>query len=200
MLGYSDLTILHNAIIKHTDLISYHSPMLEWASRDNVDKASQEFFFNFLNGEDNDALTKELCKDIRILRASKQKEIIGKTIGGNLEALTACIGTKSDFDTNNKIFLVENVGNNITQVHEMLEHLKRAGKFDNIKALLIGGMNYITQEEGFFDNTYDLILDILQDYQFPILTNCPFGHDLRKMIIPLNLKIIIKERLICWKS
>lgn len=191
LLGYSDLTLLHNAIIKNTDLISYHSPMLEWASRDNVDKNSQEYFFDFLNGEINLSLQNELFKDIKILKGTNIDKISAKTIGGNLEALVSSIGTKNDFDTKDKIFLIENVGNKITMVHEMLYHLKRSRKFDNIKALLIGGMNYIELEDGFYSNVENIILDMFQDKNFPIISNLPFGHDKQKIIMPLNKKISI---------
>ena len=184
LFGYSDITLLHNAIIKNTGLITYHSPMLDWASRtDDIDLDSLNYLINFLSNKDNTEYRKNLLKDVIVLKDGTAK---GLTIGGNLALLSDSIGTKADFDTKNKILLIENVGEKITRIHEELFHLKNAGKFDNIKALIIGGMNYIEAETGFYSNVNDIILEIFKDIKIPIISNFPFGHDKRKMIIPLN--------------
>ncbi len=184
LFGYSDITLLHNAIIKNTGLMTYHSPMLDWASRtDDIDLNSLNYLLNFLSNKDNTEYRQNLLKNVVVLKNGVAK---GLTIGGNLSLLSDCIGTKADFDTNNKVLLIENVGEKITKVHEELFHLKNAGKFDNIKALIIGGMNYIETEIGFYLDVNDIILEIFKDINIPIISNFPFGHDKRKMIIPLN--------------
>ncbi|MDD2839771.1 MAG: LD-carboxypeptidase [Rickettsiales bacterium] len=189
LFGYSDITLLHNAVIKNTGLITYHSPMLDWASKtDDIDLDSLNYLLNFLSNKDNTEFRQELLKDVVVLKNGTAR---GLTIGGNLALLSDSIGTKADFDTNNKILLIENVGEKIIRVHEELFHLKNAGKFDNIKALIIGGMNYIEEEMGFYSNVNDIILEIFKDKNIPIISNFPFGHDKRKMIIPLNSRIEI---------
>lgn len=184
LFGYSDITLLHNAIIKNTGLITYHSPMLDWASKtDDVDLNSLNYLLNFLSDKDDTEFRQNLLKDVVVLKDGIAK---GLTIGGNLALLSDSIGTKADFDTNNKVLLIENVGEKITRIHEELFHLKNTGKFDNIKALVIGGMNYIEAEAGFYSNVNDIILEIFKDINIPIVSNFPFGHDKRKMVIPLN--------------
>lgn len=189
LFGYSDITILHNAIIKNTNLKTYHSPMLDWASRtDGIDSNSLNYFINFLLNKDNAEYRNNLLKDVIILKNGVAE---GLSIGGNLGLLCQSIGTKADFNTNNKILLIEDVGEKITTIYNKLYHLKNAGKFDNIKGLLIGGMNYIEPEENFYNNVNEIILEIFENKNIPIVANFPFGHDRRKMIIPLNATIKI---------
>ena len=184
LFGYSDITLLHNAIIKNTGLITYHSPMLDWVSRtDDIDLNSLNYLLNFLSNKNNTEYRQNLLKDVIVLKDGTAE---GLTIGGNLALLSDSIGTKADFNTDNKILLIENVCEKITRVHEELFHLKNAGKFDNIKALIIGGMNYIEAETGFYPNVNEIILEIFKNINIPIISNFPFGHDKRKMIIPLN--------------
>lgn len=197
LFGFSAITMLHNSIIRNTNITTYHSPVLdcvELGERLNTD--AFQYFFDFLKGRINTQAKNNLLKNIKVLKNGKAK---AKTIGGNLSTLNRCIGTRSDFDCGNKILLIEDGWESVVAIYQKLFHLKRSGKFDNIKGLLIGTMNDIEPESNFYGSVDEVVLDMFKNVDIPIVSNFPFGHSLRNMIIPLNKEVEIDTERGIWE-
>jgi len=73
----------------------------------------------------------------------------------------------------------------------MLQSLKRAGYFTNCKGLIVGDISKLRKNTTLWGTSIEqLILDALQDYNFPIAFNMPAGHeDDKKTNLQLHLKI-----------
>ena len=65
------------------------------------------------------------------------------------------------------------------------------GKFDNIKGLIIGDMSDIKPENDFYKDVNEIILEIFENKNIPIVSNFPIGHYGKNIIIPLNSVIKI---------
>ena len=59
----------------------------------------------------------------------------------------------------------------------MMYALKRAGKLDHLKALVIGGLTEIHDNPEPFGKTVEqAIFDVVAEYQYPVVFNFPAGH------------------------
>ena len=67
----------------------------------------------------------------------------------------------------------------------MLGQLERNGYFESCQGLIVGDISNVRENTTPFGmDTEELILDILKDYDFPILFDFPAGHE------SLNLPLI----------
>ena len=70
----------------------------------------------------------------------------------------------------------------------MLIHLKRSGKIDKLAGLIIGEMKDIKDNNIPFGKDIDgMVLDIVGNTTFPIVTNFPCGHNKNQMTIPISV-------------
>ena len=72
----------------------------------------------------------------------------------------------------------------------MLYSLKRAGYFDNCKGLIVGQISNVKKNTTDFGMSInELILEVLDEYDFPILFDFPAGHEKTNYPIILGRKI-----------
>lgn len=101
----------------------------------------------------------------------------GKLIGGNLSLLADSLGTSTEIQTDNKILVIEEIGEYCYRVDRMLVQLKRAGKLKNLAGLVVGHMTDIKEDELPFGETVEQIIDNhTREFSFPIGFNFPIGH------------------------
>ena len=59
----------------------------------------------------------------------------------------------------------------------MTLNLKLSGKLSKIKALVVGGMNNMLDNEiPFGKSAYEIIIEYVKEYNYPVLFNFPAGH------------------------
>ena len=104
-------------------------------------------------------------------------EVQGEVLGGNLSLLVDALGTRTEPDTTNKILVIEEIDEYLYKIDRMLQHLKRAGKFNDLAGLVVGHMTDIKDTELKFGESIEaLILNAVREYSFPIAFNVPTGH------------------------
>ncbi|MDX1904151.1 MAG: LD-carboxypeptidase [Thermonemataceae bacterium] len=167
IVGYSDVTVLHCALQK-IGVASLHAPMLK--GLENIHLESKELLKQVLFGE-----------NIVFYMENSQNHtfgfVEGELIGGNLALLATQIGTKTDFDTKDKIFFIEDTNEPLYNIDRMLRQLQRAAKFEGLRALLVGDFSNIKEENPPFDkNLRQIILDVLGNQPYPIIFDFPIGH------------------------
>ena len=176
--GYSDITVLLQAIYKNTGLVTFHG----------------ESFIHF--GEDDaEEKYKELKKigkfhtgDKKIIRSGN---VQGMLMGTNLGSMMHLLGTNYLPDMQDKILLLESYITSPNECQRRFAHLKQYGIFDKVKGIVIG-YNYDLQKNG---DTYpqmeDILLEYTKEYNFPIIKCNDFGHEMANSVIPIgvNMKI-----------
>ncbi|MBU1037099.1 LD-carboxypeptidase [Patescibacteria group bacterium] len=188
-MGMSDIDVLHLAINKITGLITFNSCDLKIGRNCDFDREySQEWFINRLMQHKKEILPNSDWKTVRDGKAE------GKTIGCNVTSLLKLAGTKFFPDFNNSILLLEGWSTDIRKAIYQLTQLKLIGAFDKIKGVIVGyvyGFDKDPQHDkkGKRINYEDVVLDITQDYTFPILRINEFGHRTDNAFIPLGAKI-----------
>jgi len=120
-------------------------------------------------------------------------ETIGKLVGGNLALLCNIIGTKSDFDTKNKILFIEDVGEYLYTIDRMLRQLKRAGKFEKVSGLIFGGFTDLKDTERKFGKTIEeIIKEVIQDYAVPVAFQFPISHNKENLAVKIGVTYQLK--------
>jgi muramoyltetrapeptide carboxypeptidase len=170
IVGFSDITLLHSHLYSNYYISSLHAPM---AGAFN-DAGYINRFVQSLKAALEGKKAKYDCEPNEF---NKRGEAIGEIVGGNLALLTHAVGSDSDIKTKGRILFVEDVGEYLYNIDRMFYQLKRSGKLKNLAGLIIGGFTDIKDTERPFGKTvYELIHDIVKEYEYPICFGFPVSH------------------------
>ena len=123
-------------------------------------------------------------------------EAEGMIVGGNLSVLYGMLGSDSFPDTDGKIFFIEEVDEYIYHIDRMMRGLKRAGKLDNLKALVVGGLTDIHDNPDPFGKTVEeVISEAVKDYDYPVSFGFPAGHfaDNRALVLGEKFRLTVNN-------
>jgi muramoyltetrapeptide carboxypeptidase len=180
LVGYSDITLLHSHV-HNFGIQTLHGVMLQGYPKSTAE--STETIRKALFGE---SLAYESPKEPE----NRSGEAIeGVLVGGNLSMLYSIVGSESDSDTLGKILFIEDIDEYLYHYDRMLISLKRAGKFANLKAVIVGGMVDIKESTIPFGMTYQDIT--LQHFDCPVYFGFPSGHieDNRALVMGGRVRI-----------
>ena len=168
IIGYSDVTVLHN-VASYCGVVSLHAPMLRSLVRNELPDSLMQTYRQMLFGE------MPIYK-IEPHSLNRCGRVTGKIVGGNLAVFSALRGTPYDLDFTNKILFIEDIAEKPHSVDRMLQNLKLGGVFDSISALIVGQFTDYEEDEGMCRSLYGLIADVVAEYNFPVVFNFPAGH------------------------
>ena len=189
LIGYSDITALHNQI--HNEGVeSLHAIMCVSLPEDESEiQASILTFKNTLFGT-------PLSYILEGSNYNKTGTTSGQLVGGNLTMIHTLLGSKTSIDTSGKILFIEEIGEYKYHIDRMLQSLKRAGYFDKCKGLIVGDMTKLRTNTTLWGTSVEqLILDALSDYDFPIAFNMPAGHekDNQALILGRTIQLVVSS-------
>jgi muramoyltetrapeptide carboxypeptidase len=166
MVGYSDVTVLHNAIHK-IDVATLHATMpLNFTKNEEATKSMVDALFGKLiqiETEENYSNISGTAK--------------GQLVGGNLSLIYSLSGTPFDIDTTNKILFIEDLDEYLYHIDRMMMQLKLSGKLKGLKGLIVGGMTDMKDNAIPFGKfPEDIILDAVKEYNYPVCFDFPAGH------------------------
>lgn len=168
--GFSDITVLHSHIHRQLKIPTMHSPMAGSFRPDTVNSGHIKRFLACLIGESQYYHTQP--HDL-----NRRGKADGILVGGNLAILAHLVGSGSDIDTHGKILFIEDIGEHLYKVDRMLVTLKRAGKLDGLRGLVVGGFTEMEDTERPFGKTVEEIInDAVAEYDFPVCYNFHAGH------------------------
>lgn len=187
IIGFSDVTVLHSHI-NNMNIETLHSIVA--ISAKTASPAAIESLRKALFGE-------KLQYKLASHPYNKTGKATGEIIGGNLSVLYSILGSKSEVDTKSKVLFIEDLDEYLYHIDRMMMNLKRNGYFDEIKALVIGGMTDMNDNDiPWGKDALQIIQDVLKDYKFPIIYNFPAGHskDNRAMIFGKTVSIDVTDK------
>jgi muramoyltetrapeptide carboxypeptidase len=168
IIGFSDITVLHSHIqaIYKTESIHGQMPLtIREGSEISLETLKKALF----NEEINYTFTSKAN--------NKSGEAEGILIGGNLTLLVMMAGSVSEQDFSGKILFLEDVGEYLYSIDRMMWNLKRAGKLNNLKGLIVGGFTELKDNDIPFGQTAEqIILDHVKEFDFPVCFDFPAGH------------------------
>ncbi|WP_353777277.1 LD-carboxypeptidase [Winogradskyella sp. 3972H.M.0a.05] len=186
LIGYSDITALHNQL-HNEGFESIHALMCTSLTKDlSKIKPAIDTFKDALFGA-------SLSYTLEGSTLNKSGTVSGQLVGGNLTLLHTMLGSDTSIDTSGKILFIEEIGEYKYHVDRMLQTLKRAGYFDNCKGVLVGDFTKMKKNNTALwgSSIEQLIVDALSEYDFPIAFNMPAGHerDNRAMILGREVEL-----------
>ncbi len=189
LLGYSDITVLHNHLHTNYGIPTIHGHMGSGYMAKSFDNESTMSIYHALTG-----------KPIHIEIATKNENEVNKgsgiLIGGNLAVMSDLIGTPSDINTDGKILLIEDIGEYKHSVDRMLWQFMRCGKLDKLAGLIVGSFTDTPDEAVDFGmNEYQMIWEKVQQFSYPVCFGFPVGHQARNMALKLGVQYSLESNL-----
>ncbi|HEU5054692.1 MAG TPA: LD-carboxypeptidase [Hanamia sp.] len=182
IIGFSDITVLHNHLFSNFKIASLHAPM---AAAFNDGEAKNKYIESLhaaLLGEKADYITSGHPFD----HEGKAKGIL---VGGNLSLLVNLIGTRSAIKTKNRILFIEEVGEYIYAADRMMYQLKRSRMLEDLKGLIIGKFSEMKDATNPFGQTIEeAIKDLVKDYDFPVCFDFPVSHEKENYALKIGIK------------
>ena len=186
IVGFSDLTSLQIYLWQMAGWVTFHGPMASAGFNHGANTVQGYDQDSFLN-----AVTKTTSGHTLSLdgEALVEGETQGRLLGGCLTLLQVTIGTAWELDTVGSILVLEDRGMKPYQVDRVLMHLKQAGKFRDVRGIVLGEFpGGETTVEG-SPTTREVCERILQPLEIPIVYGAPIGHTKRPMLtIPLGIE------------
>ena len=169
IVGYSDITVLHNHINKIYGIETLHATMpVNFSSDGNL--PAVEALKGSLFGEAADYKT-------ATGNLSRFGHARGQVVGGNLSILYSLSGTPSALDTEGKILFMEDLDEYLYHIDRMMMNLKRSGKLENLAGLVVGGMTDMRDNTVPYGMTAEeIVADAVKSYKYPVLFGFPAGH------------------------
>jgi muramoyltetrapeptide carboxypeptidase len=187
IVGYSDVTVLHNHINQHFGIATLHATMpinFKTNTKAALQSLKDALFDNTLNYQ---------CASHAYNRLGEAK---GELVGGNLSILYSLTGTTSQINTEGKILFLEDLDEYLYHIDRMMQNLKRAGMLHGLKGLLIGGMTDMNDNTiPYGHSAIDIIKNIIEEYDFPVAFGFPAGHldDNRALIMGEEAVMKVEE-------
>ena len=170
IIGYSDITLLHSHINRQLHIATLHSPM---AAAFNDDGYKNEYVVSLQKAIKGNKAN----YNCSVHPFNKTGKATAELVGGNLCMIAHSIGTKSAYNTKNKILVIEDIGEYIYNIDRMLIQLKRSGMLENLAGLVVGSFTDLKDTTiPFGKNVYEIIKEHTQAYNYPVCFNFPVGH------------------------
>ncbi len=168
IVGYSDVTVLHNHAYKHAGVASVHATM-PLNFEDNTSEALLSL---------RDVLSGKLPHtEAMYHRMNVQGVAEGELIGGNLSVLISMMGSSTQLDTKGRILFIEDVDEYLYHIDRMMLCLKRAGMLKDLAGLVVGGLTDMHDNQvPFGKHAEEIIASHVSEYGYPVCFNFPSGH------------------------
>ena len=186
VIGFSDITVLHSHLYSNHYISSVHAPM---AAAFNEDGFKNQYVLSLKNVLEG----KKIKYQCPVHEFNKKGDGIGELVGGNLALLAHLIGTDSDIKTKGRILFIEDIGEYLYNIDRMLLQLKRSGKLSKLAGLIVGGFTDIKDTERQFGKTvYEIIRDIVKEYDYPVCFGFPVSHSTENYALKIGIGYKLK--------
>lgn len=192
LVGYSDITSLHCALLMQGKLVSFHGPML---NSDFVQPAMPKFTLqSFLR-----TLTQASApggvsqgyrrKTVKVLRRGVAH---GQLIGGNLSLLCSTLGTPWQPSFRGRILFLEDVGEPPYRFDRMFTQLLNCGLLQQVAGVAIG-LNADCEDpqarrtREYRQTLEEVLKERLLRLKVPVVTGLPFGHVSHNATLPVGV-------------
>lgn len=193
--GYSDITSLHLAFSKMSNLVTFHGPGNDGLTSDDLSDYTKEGIFKaFTTGAPIGEITMADSKGwVNRIGRGKAR---GELIGGNLTLICGTLGTPYEIDVKDKILLIEDVDTEPWIFDHMLSHMSNSGKLDEVAGIVVGVCeNCVPRKlDPAYHTTFSLE-DVLENWLaplgVPVIYGLPLGHARDKATVPFGVSALV---------
>ncbi len=190
--GMSDITTFHTAFLAKNTLTGLHQTDVVFGFGADIKSRESKYEMGlFLK------ITKK-AEPLGLLPALTQWEVWregsaeGRLFGGNLPTLESLLATRyfPKLDEDIIFFWEATARHPLMEIDQMLVHFREIGLFDKTKGMLIGKIRG-EEANAIKDMTSEVkavVLDITNEFDFPIIASMDFGHFTPNLPLPTWLK------------
>lgn len=186
IIGFSDITVLLNAINKLTDIPTIHGPVGIYIVKDGFDEVSLTDFSNILFENQLGRILKNPKNDAITLVEGVAR---GKLVGGNLTLINNLMGTPYEIDFTDKIVFIEEIDEKPRSIDRYFSTLRLAKKLSSARGFVFGYFTNCDSEERKSWNYDDIIKQYFTDLGVPVIYKFASGHDLPFISLPIGLEV-----------
>jgi muramoyltetrapeptide carboxypeptidase len=182
IVGFSDITVLHNALHR-LGVATLHAQMPYNIATKTPETAST--LRSALMGE-----AYAVAAPFGTV-AGRPGECEADVIGGNLSLLYALRGTPYDIDPRGKILFLEDLDELLYHVDRMVMNLHLAGWFKDLAGLVVGSMadmHDLKENDPFGESAEQIIARTVAPFGYPVCYHFPSGH------IPDNRALVLGQK------
>jgi len=186
IVGYSDLTSLQIFLWQRHRWTTIYGPMIAAGFDNGAGNAK---------GYDKESLLAALFARDAAWSIPLHGETLvagtaeGTVLGGCITLIETTLGTPWELDTRGAILLLEDRGWKPWQVDRALMHLLQAGKFADVRAILLGDFPDTPATVGGSPTVREVCERILAPLGIPVVFGAPVGHTTRAMLtVPLGVR------------
>ncbi|HSP17848.1 MAG TPA: LD-carboxypeptidase [Thermoanaerobaculia bacterium] len=179
IVGFSDVTALHQAIALHARVATFHGPMLNLDFYDQLSPERERWLWSMLAGE------APLTVRFQATDVVCEGDAEGILFGGCLSLTTALAGTPYDYWVHGGIWFWEDVDEPLYRIDRMLTHLRLSGRIRAIRGVIIGKLKGCGSEE----ELDALLREFFGSDGIPVVRNMPFGHLGDNLLMPIGAPV-----------
>lgn len=128
-------------------------------------------------------------KKVKLAHLLGAENLEGPIIGGNLTLISHLLGTSFEPNFDGQVVFFEDLNEKPYRIHRMLLQLKLAGKFENVRGVILGSFRKCEDEtDTLSPSVKDVCIDIFKSLKFPVFGGAPIGHQ------DLNLPLSFGDR------
>lgn len=198
-MGYSDLTSLLGYLDARCGLATLHGPVVCGDLRPELGVAARRQLKGVLTGDLEVMQPPAACQDdLAVLRSGDAE---GRLLGGCLSVFACAIGTPFQPCTRDAILFLEDKGERLYAIDRVLTALKLSGLLQGVRGLVFGRFERVAADAHLPYDAKDVILDVLDDLDVPILYGFPAGHCPQPLTLPFGVGAAIRGgRLVLCES
>ena len=177
LIGFSDISVLHN-VITNLGISSVHGIMAKHltespADSEQIIQLKDSLFGNFPK------------YNLAPHYLNRIGETDGKLIGGNLSVIMALRGSQFDLTYRNNILFIEDIAEKPYHIDRMMQNLRFSGVLAQLSGLIVGQFSDCDEDLLMKQTVSEIILDAVSEYSYPVCFNFPAGH------VETNLPLIL---------
>jgi muramoyltetrapeptide carboxypeptidase len=182
VVGFSDITALLTFLRQSAGVPTLYGPVITQLARDTSGASAQ-------------ALAKALTTagplgtvpstEATVLKPGRAKGIV---VGGCISLINSSIGTPYALAVENAILFLEDTGEKVYVLDRMLTQLRASGALRSARGIVFGSLKPL---EGEAHDATEMILDVLKDFDGPVVKAFPAGHTDSFVTLPLGAEAVL---------
>lgn len=168
LIGFSDITILHNAIT-NLGIASIHGIMAKHLTELSPESEQVHYLKDILFGN-------YPPYSIPAHPQNRCGKATGRLIGGNLSVLMGLRGSQFDLPFKNNILFIEDISEKPYHIDRMMQNLRFSGALEQLSGLVVGQFSDCDEDPLMKQTITEIIYSAVAEYAFPVCFDFPAGH------------------------
>ena len=177
IVGFSDVTALHQAIAIKAEVAAFHGPMLNLDFHQGLPVDVEQWLWSLLEGQ------APMTYPFDASQVIAEGEAEGVLFGGCLALTDSLVGTAYDYWVDGGIWFWEDVEEPVYRIDRMLTHLRLSGRMPRVRGVVIGKLKGCGEEQ----ELSALLTEFFGSSGIPVIRNVPFGHHGDNLTLPIGV-------------